>query len=228
MPAFMKILRGSLVFTIRIPRSHGHPCPSRVRWSSSGAQITSNILPTFSLQGKVCLVTGAARGLGNEFCRAFMRSGCTSIALLDLKKFEAESAAEELVKFAAGEQLGFDALKIVGLECDVSSDVSVAEAFTKTLETFGRVDAVVASAGIIENYSALDYPSERIKRLYDVNVHGAFFTAREAAKCMIRQGGGSIILVASMSANIVNVPQLQTPYNGSKAGVSRSAGLIRK
>jgi len=101
----------------------------------------------------------------------------------------------------------------------VSSDVSVAEAFTKTLETFGRVDAVVASAGIIENYSALDYPSERIKRLYDVNVHGAFFTAREAAKCMIPQGGGSIILVASMSANIVNVPQLQTPYNGSKAAV---------
>jgi NAD(P)-dependent dehydrogenase (short-subunit alcohol dehydrogenase family) len=46
------------------------------------------------------------------------------------------------------------------------------------------------------------YPSDRIKRLYDINVHGAFFTAREAAKYMIPQGGGSIILVASMSANV--------------------------
>ena len=46
------------------------------------------------------------------------------------------------------------------------------------------------------------YPSDRIKRLYDINVHGVFFTAREAAKYMIPQGGGSIILVASMSANV--------------------------
>jgi NAD(P)-dependent dehydrogenase (short-subunit alcohol dehydrogenase family) len=48
----------------------------------------------------------------------------------------------------------------------------------------------------------VSYPSDRIKHLYDVNVHGAFFTAREAAKYMIPQGGGSIILVASMSANV--------------------------
>ena len=46
------------------------------------------------------------------------------------------------------------------------------------------------------------YPFDRIKRLYDINVHGAFFTAREAARNMIPQGGGSIVLVASMSANV--------------------------
>jgi NAD(P)-dependent dehydrogenase (short-subunit alcohol dehydrogenase family) len=137
-----------------------------------------------------------------------------------------QTAAEELVEFAASEHLGLDALKVVGLECDVSSEVSVADAFMRTLDVFGRVDAVVASAGIIENYSALDYPSDRIKRLYDINVHGAFFTAREAAKYMIPQGGGSIILVASMSANVVNVPQLQTPYNASKAAVKHMASSL--
>lgn len=70
------------------------------------------------MERQVCLVTGAARGLGNEFCRAFMRSwvlycsccagetvdalkrGCSSIALLDLKQSEAQKAAEELVEFA--------------------------------------------------------------------------------------------------------------------------------
>jgi NAD(P)-dependent dehydrogenase (short-subunit alcohol dehydrogenase family) len=46
------------------------------------------------------------------------------------------------------------------------------------------------------------YPFDRIKRLYDINVHGAFFTAREAARNMIPQGGGSIVLVASMSASV--------------------------
>ena len=46
------------------------------------------------------------------------------------------------------------------------------------------------------------YSFDRIKRLYDINVHGAFFTAREAARNMIPQGGGSIVLMASMSANV--------------------------
>ncbi|KAI0256456.1 NAD(P)-binding protein [Lactifluus subvellereus] len=205
---------------------HGRPFASWARWSSTDAQMPSRILPSFSLEGKVCLVTGAARGLGNEFCRAFMRSGCTSLALLDLKQSEVKTAAEELTEFAGTEHLRPDALKIVGLECDVSSEVSVCKAFTRTLEVFGRVDAVVASAGIVENYSALDYPSDRMKRLYDINVHGAFFTAREAAKYMIPQGGGSIILVASMSANIINIPQLQTPYNASKAAVKHMASSL--
>lgn len=48
----------------------------------------------------------------------------------------------------------------------------------------------------------LSYPFDRIKRLYDINVHGAFFTAREAARRMIPDGGGSIVLVASMSAQV--------------------------
>ena len=56
----------------------------------------------------------------------------------------------------------------------------------------------------MENYTAFDYPFDRIKRLYDINVHAAFFTAREAARNMIPGGGGSIVLVSSMSANVSN------------------------
>ena len=56
------------------------------------------------------------------------------------------------------------------------------------------------------------YPFDRIKRLYDINVHGAFFTAREAARNMIPQGGGSIVLVASMSANVrPRIPRSDRP-----------------
>ncbi len=91
---------------------------------------------------------------------------------------------------------------VIGIGCDVSSELSVQQAFRRVMDTYGRVDSVVASAGIVENYSAFDYPFDRIKRLYDINVHGAFFTAREAARHMIPLGGGAIVLVASMSANV--------------------------
>ncbi|KAF8623502.1 hypothetical protein AX15_006285 [Amanita polypyramis BW_CC] len=183
------------------------------------------ILPSFSLADKVCLVTGAARGLGYEFCRAFIQSGCKSLAILDLKEAEAKTAAEELVAYSI-DKVKVDGVKIVGIGCDVASEESVQNAYTHVIDAFGGVDSVVASAGIVENFDALEYPTDRMKRLYDINVHGAFHTARQAAKVMIPQGRGSIILVASMSANIVNLPQPQTPYNASKAAVKHMAASL--
>ncbi|KAF8965216.1 hypothetical protein BDZ97DRAFT_1812723 [Flammula alnicola] len=184
-------------------------------------------LSSFSMQGKVCVVTGAARGLGLEFCRAFVQSGCTTLAILDLKESEIKDAVEELCLFAT-ERCAFKAedLKIIGLVCDVSSELSVKQAFAEIMESFRRIDVAVASAGLVENYSALDYPADRVKHLFDVNVHGVFYTAREAARSMIPNGGGSIILIASMSANIVNTPQFQTPYNASKAAVKHMAASL--
>lgn len=172
-------------------------------------------------------VTGAARGLGNEFCRAFLQSGCTDLAIVDLKEDEAKDAAAELVSSACvNSDMTPDDFNVIGVGCDVSSELSVQRAFEQVMDTFGRLDSVVASAGIVENYSAFDYPFDRIKRLYDINVHGAFFTAREAARNMIPQGGGSIVLVASMSASVINIPQPQTPYNASKAAVRHMASSL--
>ncbi|KAJ3722776.1 hypothetical protein DFJ43DRAFT_1003877 [Lentinula guzmanii] len=200
---------------------------NRWRYSSTIPTKSPKTLSDFSMEGKVCLVTGAARGLGNEFCRAFVQSGCTTIAIVDLKESEAKEAAKELTELACvNSDLKKEDIKIIGIECDVSSELSVQRAYAETINTFGRVDSVVASAGIVENYAAFDYPFDRIKRLYDINVHGAFFTAREAARNMIPQGGGSIVLVASMSANIINIPQPQTPYNASKAAVRHMASSL--
>jgi len=184
-------------------------------------------LTTFSMQGKVCLVTGAARGLGYEFCRAFAESGCTSIAMIDLKKSEADAAASELATFAV-DSVGLkkDEIKYIGIKCDVSIEESVKAAYAEVINVFGRIDSVIASAGIVHNYPALEYPADSMKRLFDVNVHGVYFTAREAARLMIPQGSGSIVLISSMSANIVNIPQLQTPYNASKAAVKHMAASL--
>ncbi|EIM89793.1 NAD-P-binding protein [Stereum hirsutum FP-91666 SS1] len=213
------LARRALPLAIRSSQRHA----LQTRFSSTAPKVLSD----FSMENKVCMITGGARGLGNEFCRAFVRSGCTSMAIVDLKQQEAQAAAEELVASAClNSDMKPSDFKFIGLECDVSSERSVQKAFAETMGTFGRLDSVVASAGIVENYSAFDYPFDRIKRLYDINVHGAFFTAREAARNMIPQGGGSIVLVASMSGSIVNIPQPQTPYNASKAAVKHMAASL--
>ncbi|KAK7467469.1 hypothetical protein VKT23_004522 [Stygiomarasmius scandens] len=193
---------------------------------NSSISSPKRMLPAFSMEGKVALITGAARGLGNEFCRALVQSGCTSLAIVDLKESEAKQAAEELAKECVSSGARREDVNFIGIGCDVSSELSVQKAFSEVMNTYGKVDTVVASAGIVENYSAFDYPFDRIKRLYDINVHGAFFTAREAARNMIPAGGGSIVLVASMSANIINIPQPQTPYNASKAAVRHMASSL--
>ncbi|EAL22045.1 hypothetical protein CNBC1830 [Cryptococcus deneoformans B-3501A] len=183
---------------------------------------TKRTLASFSMDGKVCLVTGAARGLGNMMARTFVESGANAIVLVDLKKEDAERAAKELVDwFVENGQAEKGEIEAIGLGCDVSDEASVKQVFSTVKERFGRLDAVVTAAGIVENFVAHEYPIDKIKKLLDINIMGTWYCALEAAKLMPE--GGSITLVASMSGSIVNVPQPQTPYNFSKAAVRHMA-----
>jgi len=185
------------------------------------------VLPTFSLQDKTCVVTGAARGLGYEFCRAFIKSGCTRIGIIDLHQKDADAAAASLVEeFESTGEIEPGSLTTAGFQCDVANEQSVKDAFGAITNKWSKIDCTVASAGIVNNYTAFEYPTDSMKLLYDINVHGSFFTAREAAKTMAEHGGGSIILIASMSAHIINFPQPQTPYNASKAAVKHMASSL--
>jgi NAD(P)-dependent dehydrogenase (short-subunit alcohol dehydrogenase family) len=172
------------------------------------------------------MVTGGARGLGFEFCRAFVQSGCTSVVIIDLRESDTIEAAAELSRFAVSLGFSEEDINFIGISCDVSSEESVITAYNMIMGKFGRIDAVVASAGVVENYSALDYPADRVKFLFDINFHGVLYTAREAARRMIPNGGGSVILISSMSASIVNIPQAQAPYNASKAAVKHLASSL--
>lgn len=158
---------------------------------------------------------------------------------MDLKQVEAVAATKELITSAQEDGVDPAGLQLMGIGCDVASEESVVCAFEQVGTKFGRVDAVVASAGafhpcplvsmdslfkgIVENHSALEYvrrfsyfltgapthggryPLDRARKLFDINVHGAYLTAREAAKIMIPNGGGSIILIASMSASVSTI-----------------------
>ena len=89
----------------------------------------------------------------------------------------------------------------------------------KITERFGRLDVAFCNAGICKNIPAEEMSYEDWKQVTDINLTGVFLTAQAAGRVMIKQGGGSIINTASMSAHIVNFPQPQCSYNASKAGV---------
>ncbi len=82
----------------------------------------------------------------------------------------------------------------------------------------------MTSAGFNENYDAIDYPIDKVKKLMDVNFLGTYIFATSVARhLMERKAKGSMVLIGSMSGSIVNVPQPQAPYNASKAAVRHLA-----
>ena len=108
--------------------------------------------------------------------------------------------------------------KISAHFCDVSSPTSVNDCIKSVVKTHGKVDTLVTSAGFTENYDAINYPYDRMQKLWGVNVDGTYLFATGVAKhLMDRKAPGSIVFIGSMSGAIVNVPQPQAPYNAAKA-----------
>ncbi|MDO4547606.1 MAG: SDR family oxidoreductase [Clostridia bacterium] len=168
------------------------------------------IIEKMRLDGKKAFVTGGARGIGKSVATALAEAGA-DIAIVDMDMPEAEKTA----KWMAGET-GRD---IFAIKCDVTSPEDVNAMTDAILARFGRIDVAFCNAGICINVPADEMTFEQWKKVIDVNLTGVFLTAQAAGKVMLKQGSGSIINTASMSAHIVNVPQPQCAYNASKAGV---------
>ncbi|KDN44545.1 NAD(P)-binding protein [Tilletiaria anomala UBC 951] len=202
--------------------------PDDIGHSTTGGKVgphTKRTLASFSMDSKVCVVTGAARGIGNLIARTFVESGANSIAVLDLNAAEAQQAAKDIEAwFLEHGQVSEGEIDVQGYGCDVSNEDNVMRVMQDIKDRFGKIDVVVNSAGIVENFPATQYPTNKMKKLYDININGSYYVARESAKHMLADGTkGSIILVASMSAGVVNIPQPQAPYNASKAAVRHLA-----
>lgn len=168
------------------------------------------IMEKMRLDGKKIFVTGGARGIGMNYARAVAEAGA-DVAIVDLDL----PAARETARLLA-EGTGRDVFPV---QADVTSPESVDAMMEAILARFGRLDAAFCNAGICINVPAEEMPYATWKKVLDVNLNGMFLTNIAAGKQMLKQGGGSIINTASMSAHIVNVPQPQCAYNASKAGV---------
>lgn len=170
----------------------------------------SNILDAFRLDGKVALVTGGARGIGKNTASGFAEAGA-DVAIVDMDSETAKKTAEEI-----HEATGRD---VIAVTTDVTSEEDVQAMIDTVVGHFGHLDICHANAGICMNIPAEEMTYAEWKKVIDVNLNGIFLTDIAAGKVMLKQGHGSIINTASMSAHIVNVPQPQCAYNASKAGV---------
>ncbi len=169
-----------------------------------------SVLNLFDLHGKRALVTGASSGIGKEVALAYVQAGA-EVAIAARHSDVLEQVAAELT--AAGG-------RVVPISCDVTRPEQVDGMLARVSAELGGVDIAVCNAGIISVTPMLDMPPEEFQRIQDTNVTGVFLTARAAARAMVAQGrGGVIINTASMSGHIINIPQQVGHYCASKAAV---------
>jgi NAD(P)-dependent dehydrogenase (short-subunit alcohol dehydrogenase family) len=162
------------------------------------------------LRGKVAVVTGGGRGLGHSLAGALAADG-SAVGLLDVLPDVVDTAA------ALGDQHGVPALGVV---TDVRDPKAVEAAFASVTQALGVPDVLVAAAGITIWGDSVDVEPETWQRVIDINLSGTFYACQSFGRRALPEGKGSVILISSMSAQIVNVPQFQASYHATKAGVS--------
>jgi NAD(P)-dependent dehydrogenase (short-subunit alcohol dehydrogenase family) len=170
-------------------------------------------VPLFDLNGKVALVTGAARGIGFETARQMHMRGA-SVAVLDLDEAEAREAAERIGPRA------------VGIAADVTDEGAMMASVAEVVESFGGLDVAIANAGIVQaNFAtARGISGEEWARVFEVDMLGVWRTAR-AALPQIVERRGQIVVVSSVYAFFNGFGN--TPYAVAKAGVESLGRALR-
>ncbi|KAF5512829.1 D-arabinitol 2-dehydrogenase [Colletotrichum aenigma] len=211
--------------TVEYPEDHELPSSQPVRGSGGG--IGKPTLASFSLEGHVGVVTGGARGLGLVMGQGMVYSG-SHLAIVDLNKEEAELQAKNLTEAFKRENPEAKTVpNVTAHYADVSDPASVEKCIAEIIDAHGKIDNLVTSAGFTENFDAVNYPIDRMRKLWGVNVDGTYLFAISVAKhLMDRKSPGSMVFIGSMSGSIVNVPQPQAPYNAAKAGIRHLAASL--
>jgi NAD(P)-dependent dehydrogenase (short-subunit alcohol dehydrogenase family) len=164
--------------------------------------------PTFTLDGQVALVTGAARGLGRAIALALADAGA-DVALGLRQAGTADGLRGEI------EAMGRHVLDV---QLDVSDLTQITPAVEAVVERFGRLDILVNNAGLGPSNLAEDVTEADFDLTMDVNVKGLFFTSQAVGRVMIRQGSGRIVNLSSQ-AGFIALPT-EAIYCASKAAVA--------
>jgi len=166
------------------------------------------------LAGKTALITGAARGIGLAFAKAYVAEGAR-VAIADIDIARARTAAQEIGDAA------------IAVELDATRQDSIDAAVDATVEAFGGIDILINNAALFTAAPITEITREDYTRIFDLNVAGTLFTLQAVAKHMIERGkGGKIINMASQAGR--RGEALVAVYCASKAAVislTQSAGL---
>ena len=165
------------------------------------------------LDGKVCLVTGGASGMGKVAAAMFCAEGAR-VAVVDVNREACEAAAKGARKEVAGNG---DALAI---QCDVTKEAEVQQAVASTVQQYGELHVLYNNAGIMmaEDQSVVDTEEWVWDRTLAVNVKGIYLCCKYGIPELIRSGGGSVINIASFVA-LVGCSVPQDAYTASKGAV---------
>ncbi len=165
------------------------------------------------LREKVAIVTGGSRGIGRAAAKALLREGA-SVMLASLRKDSVDAAVKELASHG----------RVDGMACDVATEKDVLRLTQETVRRFGRLDVMVANAGVADPYkNLLDTTVSEWDRMIAVHLRGTFLCGREAARVMRdAKIPGRIVTLASTSA--FECDPLGGSYNAAKAGI---VGLTR-
>jgi len=168
------------------------------------------------LEDKIVIVTGGSRGIGRAIAVESARHGA-HVAINYLRRVDAaygrDLAAEEVIIKITG--LGRRAIAVEGSIGERATSHKLVDA---TLKEFGKIDVLVANAGICPFHAFLDITPEIFQRTMEVNLHGAFYVTQAVAQQMKKQGtGGAIIATSSISALVGGGRQAH--YTPTKAGI---------
>lgn len=160
------------------------------------------------LSGKICLVTGAGRGIGRVISEQLAADGgvvyCADLAMGDMEPWAAEKSAE------------YDT-KIVPMIMDVTDSAALKSGLMSIHKTEGRIDVVVNNAAIIQNQKLGMVTKPLLEKMYAVNVFAVIDMMQIASRLMARTGGGSIVNIASVTG-VVGSPG-QVAYSSTKGAV---------
>ena len=170
-----------------------------------------------NLKGKICIITGAASGIGHKIAERYVAEGA-NVAIADLDLKAAEDAAAEMTKKGPG--------KAMGIAMNVTDEDAVNAGVAEVVKRWGGVDVLVSNAGIQIVHKLEEFPFEQWKKLLAIHLDGAFLTSKACLPHMYKQGSGSIIFMGSVHSK--EASKLKSAYVTAKHGLLGLARVIAK
>lgn len=158
--------------------------------------------------GKVAMVTGSTRGLGNAMALRFAQEGA-KVVVMGRNQEKADAAAAKIAEETGAE--------VMGVACEVTSRESIAAAVQKTIDTWGKIDILVNNAGITWDASFMKMDDEKWQSVIDADLTSVYMFTQEVAKFMREARWGRVINITSMTGQMGNFGQAN--YGAAKAGI---------
>jgi NAD(P)-dependent dehydrogenase (short-subunit alcohol dehydrogenase family) len=175
---------------------------------------SSSHLPSFRLDGRIALVTGASRGIGRGLAEALAAAGAT-VAVAARSETDADAVVRSILD-AGGAATGH--------VIDVADVPSIEAGIASVIDAHGRLDVLVANAGLGANHRAVDVTEADWDSMMDVNLKGLFFTAQACGRHMVQRGAGRIVAISSQ-ASLVGIRD-HAVYCASKGGVNQLVRVL--